>query len=389
MCAMSDPRPLENRAGVIWVSGFSASGKTTVGRKVNFILNSLGARTVFLDGDDLRSIFGARWGYTRDDRVHLAHVYFRLCSHLASQGYTVTISAVAMYDEIREWMRTNIPNCLEVFLDVPEDERRRRDAATKKLYDKIGDLSKMYDEPKFPSLRIENYGANMPDDVANEIVEFYRRSGLSEADMGKQSHWNDYYSKSRAPTNPSPFGTAVTDRLAGRRAILEVGCGNGRDAAHFASLGYNVTAIDVAAAAIEQCRRLHAELPATFIETSLPAISSDYANSFDVVYSRFVLHAMTLDEETDLLKGAAQVLVEDGLLFIECRSLKDPMARMGEVISPTERIHGHYRRFIDVDELSARVESYGFSILDSIESAGLAVHGDEDPVVIRLTARKN
>ena len=68
---------------------------------------------------------------------------------------------------------------------------------------------------------------------------------------------------------------------------------------------------------------------------------------------------------------------------------KDPMARMGEVISPTERIHGHYRRFIDVDDLSARVESYGFSILDSVESAGLAVHGDEDPVVIRLTARKN
>ena len=386
---MSEPDTLTNRAGVIWISGFSASGKTTVGRKVNSKLNTLGARTVFLDGDDLRSIFGARWGYTRSDRVHLAHVYFRLCSHLASQGYTVIIAAVAMYDEIREWMHTNIPNCLEIFLDVPEHERRRRDSVTKRLYDKIGDLSDMYDEPKSPSLRIQNFGKNEPDDVADEIVKFYQSSGISNADMGKHAHWNDYYSKALAPTNPSPFGIAIADQLDRKSAILEVGCGNGRDAAYFAGLGHMVTAIDVAPAAIKQCRRLHSNLPAVFIEASLAAIASDYVSSFDVVYSRFALHAMTLDEERDLLTSAAQVLVDGGLLFIECRSLKDPMARMGEVISPTERIHGHYRRFIDLDELLGRVESCGFSTLDSVESAGLAIHGDEDPVVIRLTARKS
>lgn len=64
-------------------------------------------------------------------------------------------------------------------------------------------------------------------------------------------------------------------------------------------------------------------------------------------------------------------------------------ARMRDVISPTKRIHGHYRRFLDLDKLSTRIESYGYSILISFELAGFAVHGDEDPVLIRLTARKS
>lgn len=386
---MSNSKLAENRAGVIWITGFSASGKTTVARKVNFRLNALGAETVFLDGDDLRSIFGERWGYSREDRVHLAHVYFRLCSHLASQGYTVIISAVAMYDEVREWIRTNISNCMEVFLDVPDEERRRRDSLTKGIYDTLGDLSEMYDAPKSPDLRIDNYGKNLPERVADQIVEYYRRSSVSGADMGKQAHWSAFYSEKIGPTAPSPFCKMVAEELPKELSLLEVGCGNGRDAAHFANLGHKVTALDVSAEAIERCNELHRDVSATFLHASVPEIVPRYVGEFEVVYSRFVLHAMTLDEEAEMLRGAAKVLVDNGLLFVECRSLKDPMARKGEVISPTERIYGHYRRFIDRDELAARIEACGFSIVDSIESAGLAVHGDDDPVVIRLTARKD
>src|SRR5690606_20980890 len=103
--------------------------------------------TVFLDGDDLRSIFSGRWGYDRADRVELARVYFRLCSHLASQGHVVVIAAVALYQEAREWLRENVPGVLEVFLDVPEAERRLRDSAGKNGYAKAGDRSGMYDGP--------------------------------------------------------------------------------------------------------------------------------------------------------------------------------------------------------------------------------------------------
>ena len=77
--------PADLREGrVVWITGYSSAGKTTVGRLVEAELRRRNHSTVLLDGDDLRSIFSGRWGYDRADRVELARVYFRLCSHLAS-----------------------------------------------------------------------------------------------------------------------------------------------------------------------------------------------------------------------------------------------------------------------------------------------------------------
>ncbi len=44
--------------GVIWITGYSAAGKTTVSRKVESELKKLNCKTIYLDGDDLRAIFG-------------------------------------------------------------------------------------------------------------------------------------------------------------------------------------------------------------------------------------------------------------------------------------------------------------------------------------------
>jgi hypothetical protein len=64
------------------------------------------------------------------------------------------------------------------------------------------------------------------------------------------------------------------------------------------------------------------------------------------------------------------------------------MSRLGEVISPTERIHGHYRRFVVMDDLLQRLEAVGLEVVGKVESNRLAVFNDEDPVVIRVEARK-
>jgi predicted SAM-dependent methyltransferase len=111
-------------------------------------------------------------------------------------------------------------------------------------------------------------------------------------------------------------------------------------------------------------------------------------NTFDVVYCRFVLHAMTQAEEEKMLFEAHDRLRPGGCLYLECRSINDPLARLGEVISPTERIHGHYRRFIILDELRQRLEKAGLNVDHAIESTGLAPYRDEDPVVIRIRASK-
>ncbi|MCZ4282341.1 adenylyl-sulfate kinase [Kiloniella laminariae] len=376
--------------GIIWVSGYSASGKTTIGRKVENKLKEHGYSCIFLDGDDLRAILANKWGYNKSDRVELAKVYFHLSSHLAAQGFIVIISAVAMYDEVRIWLKENVSHSIEVFLDVPDKERRRRDGLTKGIYTDNTDFESLYDFPQSPDLTIENHGDINPELAASQIVDhFLSLDEQITSDRGRKKHWNSYYSQKDAPNTPSAFALHVNSQLTSRSKILEIGCGNGRDASFFADSGHNVFALDASEAAIDYCLHNYSGQNINFSTGTINLLSKDKNTQFDVIFSRFCLHAMTLSEEIEFWDIAAKLLSKNGSVFIECRSINDPLAREGEVLSPTERIAGHYRRFIVLDELTQRVKNTGLQITQSIESDGLAKYKDENPVIIRLTAHKS
>ena len=379
------------RSGVIWVTGYSGAGKTTVARRVERQLRAQGQQVTYLDGDDLRSIFARRWGYEREDRVELASVYFRLCSHLAAQGQVVIIAAVAMYAEVRDWVHANIPHSTIAYLDVPREVRLERDSRTKQVYSSGVDLEKGYDEPVDADVRIQNHDEVSPDAAARVIVDhFHRQQDKDDADRGKAEHWEKYYAAPDVTVPPpSPFAHTAEARFPRQAAVLEIGCGNGRDSVHLSAQGHDVSALDASHAAIELCRRTHEDSGIRFVPGVLADHAHDWPSRFDVLYTRFVIHAMTEAEERSLWSEAARVLRPGALLAIECRSIQDPLAREGEVLSPTERIAGHYRRFIVLEDLVARLEAEGFDVEETVESAGLAVHGTDDPVVIRAFARRH
>ena len=115
-------------SGVItWITGLSAAGKTTLGVELTKRLQNQFEPVVFLDGDNLRTILGEDSTHTRDDRLRLAFIYSRLCRSIAAQNVHVVISTVALFREIHVWNRENFDNLIEVFLDVPIEELRRRD----------------------------------------------------------------------------------------------------------------------------------------------------------------------------------------------------------------------------------------------------------------------
>jgi adenylylsulfate kinase-like enzyme len=163
----------------IWITGLSGAGKSTTAVIVVEKLRKAGEPVVFLDGDELRAVFGNQGvtgaSMTREGREELAMRYARLCKMLSDQGLTVVIATISLMHSIHAWNRENLTNYLEVFLDVPVDELRRRDP--KGIYDRfdrgetnnVSGLDLAVDYPENPDLRL-SWGDGLSADEASDRI---------------------------------------------------------------------------------------------------------------------------------------------------------------------------------------------------------------------------
>ena len=121
---------------VIWITGLSGAGKTTLAEQLNVRLKKDHLHPVLLDGDVLRNICkevsSKEQSYSRNSRINLGLKYGLLCKTLSNQGFIVIIATIAMFDKIYAWNRQNLKNYLEIYLKVPLDELYMRD--NKKIY---------------------------------------------------------------------------------------------------------------------------------------------------------------------------------------------------------------------------------------------------------------
>jgi adenylylsulfate kinase len=121
------------RPAVIWFTGLSGSGKSTVAEYVKAQIAQRGWRCEHLDGDVIRSIFPST-GFTRADRdAHVRRVGY-LASRLESHGIFVIASLISPYAESRDFVRGLCKNFVEVHVSTPLAECERRDV--KGLYEK-------------------------------------------------------------------------------------------------------------------------------------------------------------------------------------------------------------------------------------------------------------
>ena len=116
-----------NSGSVVWVTGLSGAGKTTLAEKISNELRSSGWTVVFLDGDVLREALGIETQHKTEDRLTIAKKYSRICQILASQGFIVVIATISLFKEIHYWNRRNLPGYIEIYLKVPMSELKRRD----------------------------------------------------------------------------------------------------------------------------------------------------------------------------------------------------------------------------------------------------------------------
>lgn len=76
---------------------------------------------VFLDGDDLRAVFGNDLGYTAQDRKKSAMRNARLCGLLAGQGLVVVCCTISMFHDVRAYNRGNLAGYREVYVQAPKE----------------------------------------------------------------------------------------------------------------------------------------------------------------------------------------------------------------------------------------------------------------------------
>jgi len=207
-------------------------------------------------------------------------------------------------------------------------------------------------------------------------------------------YWDLYYEQDHPDlAQPSSFARYCAEHLTASSVVFEIGCGSGRDALFLARLGLRVFGSDASEIAIdrlsEQSERAQFPCPPRWIARSMEELDDRHAGEIDAVYMRFILHAVSADTASRGLAWAARNLQADGLIFIEARSVLGSLYGEGVPVERDAFFHdGHYRRFLRVDELTEELESLGFELESVVERDGLAVHEDDDPVVIRVVARR-
>lgn len=163
---------------VIWIVGLSGAGKTCLANKIVEEATRDGIRTVLLDGDIIREIFGNDIGYTMADRLVNAQRICKLGKFLDDQGINVICAILSIFPETRQWNRKHIQDYYEVFIDAPIDSLVQRDV--KGIYSKfsrgeISDVAGMDIEFPIPNdsdLVIDNSGSESDLlDHAQKIVD--------------------------------------------------------------------------------------------------------------------------------------------------------------------------------------------------------------------------
>lgn len=166
------------RPKVVWLTGLSGSGKSTVANLVEKKLHALGRHSFLLDGDNIRHGLNRDLGFTDADRIENIRRVGEVARLMADAGLIVITAFISPFRAEREMVRAMLPEgeFVEVFIDAPLAEAERRDP--KGLYAKArrGELKNFtgidspYEPPEAPDLRIDTTKVSA-EDAAERIVE--------------------------------------------------------------------------------------------------------------------------------------------------------------------------------------------------------------------------
>jgi len=169
------------RNSLVWLTGLSGSGKTTIAKALVEKLQSEGHSAMVLDGDEIRDIFKNN-GFTKEDRIKHNQDVGKMAVYLQSQGIIPIISLISPYAEARDYVRSISKDFTEVYVSTSLEECEKRDV--KGLYKKVREGiikdftgihdSAPYEIPKNPELNINTTGISI-DNCVKKILNHIKK----------------------------------------------------------------------------------------------------------------------------------------------------------------------------------------------------------------------
>ncbi|PLR96831.1 adenylyl-sulfate kinase [Bacillus sp. T33-2] len=187
-CAVSKgdrQRLNQHKSCVLWFTGMSGSGKSSIANEVDRRLYSLGKRSYVLDGDNIRHGLNKGLGFSREDRVENIRRIGEVSKLFADSGVIVLTAFISPFAEDRNRVREIFPSgeFIEIFVDCPLSVCEQRDP--KGLYQKArkGEIREFtgidspYEPPSTPELVIESHKYSI-DECAHLVVGYLRENGI-------------------------------------------------------------------------------------------------------------------------------------------------------------------------------------------------------------------
>jgi len=170
---------------IIWFTGLSGAGKSTVADLLEQKLNKLKKHTFLLDGDNLRHSLNSDLGFSNEDRDENIRRIGHLGALMVDAGLIVIASFISPFKKQRDFTRNLFEKkeFIEIFLDTPITICEKRDP--KGLYKKarlglIKDftgIDSTYEKPEDPEI-ILNGSEKTPEDLSEEIISYLLKNDI-------------------------------------------------------------------------------------------------------------------------------------------------------------------------------------------------------------------
>lgn len=173
------------KPAVLWFTGLSGSGKSTIANALQKRLYAMGRHTFLLDGDNVRHGLNRDLGFTDADRVENIRRVSNVAKLMSDAGLIVLVSFISPFRSERKMARNMMQDgeYIEIFVDTPLEVAELRDV--KGLYKKAraGEIKNFtgidspYEAPQAPEVTI-NTVENTPEEAAEQLIEYMLEKGI-------------------------------------------------------------------------------------------------------------------------------------------------------------------------------------------------------------------